>query len=370
LRVLLAFDKFRDSMSAFEVIQAIKSGLLNRKNGLEIEGVELADGGEGSLEIFAKAYDCKLIEVETKDALGKDAKSKIGINLPNSTAVIEMAQHCGIAKVPLAKRNPMKTSSFGLGEAIKHAISFGAKKIILGIGGSATNDGGAGMLYALGYDFLDKEGNSLFPLGGNLYKVSKIIPPNKETKADIIIASDVMNPIIGPNGATYAFGIQKGGTEDTLPILENNIKHYARLVSKMTQSNVEKTDGYGAAGGVPLSACEFLHAKIISGSQLVYQTLGLKSKIDKSDLIITGEGKIDNQTSNGKAISPIIDYAIKMKKKIILVCGIYKPFKSQIFNELTKYQLTAVASELHLDSFEDAQKVSYEVGKRIAKDLI
>ncbi len=369
MNILIACDKFRGSLEGDQVVEQLTIGLLEKLPDAKNETSVLADGGEGSMEIIGTALGAKRIRIQVRDAIGHERETSFFYQEKEKTAILEMAAYIGLATLSSEERNPTHTSSFGLGEAMKKAINLGARKIILGIGGSATNDGGAGVLEALGFQFLNEKGVSFSPVGGNLNEISEIIRPEKDEFGDveITIASDVDNLICGPKGASFTYGMQKGAKENELPELDDNLRHYAELVAGITGSEVFEKSGYGAAGGVALSLCEFLGATLRSGSELIFELLNLKERIKWADVVITGEGKIDHQTAHGKAIAPIIHSA--GEKSIYLVCGIFEKTGDAVLDKLDRFELAKLADELKLDSFSDAKVLAVEAGRRIAQDI-
>jgi len=367
MKCVLAFDKFRGSLSATQVIDAVKEGLLEAAPHLSIVSFPLADGGEGSLEILANAYHCSLRDITTMNAVLQRVDTQVAFNDKTRVAIIEMARHAGLANLPPEARDPMKTSTYGVGEAINQVLDWGAQQIIIGIGGSATNDGGAGMLKALGYQFLTHDHEAVTPRGGNLSTIQHIIPPDKSfASVKITLASDVMNPLVGPEGATYTYAPQKGAADDQLPELEKNLIHLAEKIRQLTGHHAIDIPGYGAAGGFPLCACEMLDAQIKSGSDIIFDIYRMADHIQTADVVITGEGKIDQQTSFGKAISPIIHTSTKYQKELWLVCGV---FSSKELDGYNRIELKKVAQALNRDSFKDAFVLAKEAGRRIATSL-
>ena len=339
MNIVLAFDKFRGSLTAYEALKAIQ-----------------------------EAYDCQLMQIMTQNAVHKPCRSMVAFSERTKIAIIEMAQHVGLARLSTDERNPVKTSSFGVGEAIKQVLNWGAGEIIIGIGGSATNDGGAGVMDALGYQFLNKKGEIIHPAGGNLHTIDRIVMPCSTPNVKITLAGDVINPLSGPNGATFTYGIQKGARKEDLSLLERNLKHLASKVQEISGSNVLNKEGYGAAGGFPLCVCELLGAKIKIGSQLIFHQLKIAEVIKQSSVVITGEGKIDGQTSFGKAITPVIECAGKHGKRAILVCGVYES-EDSFMSRLDRYELSQMALEMNMDSFTHAYLLGTEAGRRIATSL-
>jgi len=225
------------------------------------------------------------------------------------------------------------------------------------------------MLEALGYQFLDEKGEVIHPCGGNLLEIEQIIEPSIPLpKMQITLSSDVLNPLTGPNGATYTYGPQKGARDADLLILEKGLTHLATKVQRSSGKEVFSKKGYGAAGGFPLCACEVLHATIQSGSQLIFEKLGIEGAIKQSEVVITGEGKIDGQTAFGKAITPVLKCAQSHDKERILVCGLYENEDPSI-SRLARYELSKLAPEMNLDSFKHAYLLAFEAGRRIATRL-
>lgn len=370
MNILIACDKFRESLEGKEVSEALKEGILSVQKEAQIRITQIADGGEGSLQVLSDIYHCTPQEIHLTNAVGSSIRSSFGFNPTSKTAILEMASYVGLAELNHDERNPAVASSYGLGQAIDAAVKIGAKHIIIGVGGSASNDGGAGMLRALGFQFLDENQNIIHPAGGNLHSICHIKIPEQPlpTGMQLTIATDVSNPICGPSGATYTYARQKGAPESELEQLEHNMLHFATLIHGISGNDVLQKQGYGAAGGVPLSACELLGALITSGSELIFQGLGLAKSIQESEVVITGEGKIDHQTLNGKAISPIVTSTLEEDKKLFLVCGLYEGSSSEL-DIHSRYELSSLAKELGLDSFQDASQLCFEAGKRIGKSL-
>ncbi|MEM9897349.1 MAG: glycerate kinase, partial [Bacteroidota bacterium] len=248
--------------------------------------------------------------------------------------------------------------------------NLGAKKIIIGIGGSATNDGGAGMLQALGFQFYNSKNNVVIPSGGMLGSIARIEPPSTlPTKGiELILACDVNNPSTGPLGATMVYAKQKGARDKDLEELESGMVHYAQLVEEITNSVVTGVEGFGAAGGVPISACSFLNAELVSGSKLIFDALKMEGAIKNANVVITGEGKIDAQTNYGKAIIPIIECAARMNKNLILVCGVFEEVRNHLA-EITRYELSQIAEKRGMNSFADAYDLCFEIGRQIGFNL-
>jgi len=300
---LLAPDSFKESATAKEISNAMEKGILKVFPDAAITKVPMADGGEGTVQSLVDATGGKFIERRVHGPLENKVNAIYGILGDEKTAVIEMASANGLHLVPKEERNPFKTSTFGTGELMKECLDMGMKKIILGIGGSATNDGGAGMARALGVKFLDNEGNELVNGGKTLIDlksidITKLHP--QLNNCEIIVASDVNNPLTGEEGATSVFGPQKGATAEMVTELDNALQNYAQVIERDLHKNVENISGSGAAGGLGAGLLAFTDATLKSGIEIVIQHTNLENKMKNIDYCFTGEGQIDSQTKFGK----------------------------------------------------------------------
>ncbi|MDF2857977.1 MAG: glycerate kinase [Neobacillus sp.] len=301
---LLAPDSFKESMTAKEVCEAMEIGIKRAIPDAECIHVPMADGGEGTVQSLIDATGGTLIKKEVTGPLGKPVMAQYGILGDGKTSVIEMASASGIHYVTKETKNPLITTTFGTGELIRDCLEKGITDIILGIGGSATNDGGTGMAAALGYKFLDKEGNEL-PLGGgylgelNTIDTSDVNPQLK--KINIIVASDVTNPLCGERGASAVFGPQKGATPEMVQILDKNLRHYGNVVKEQIGIDMIDIPGAGGAGGLGGGLLAFTNATMKKGIEIVIEFTNLKEKLHNVDYCFTGEGGIDFQTKFGKA---------------------------------------------------------------------
>jgi glycerate 2-kinase len=301
---LLAPDSFKESMTAKEVCEAMEIGIKRAIPDAECIHVPMADGGEGTVQSLIDATGGTLIKKEVTGPLGKPVMAQYGILGDGKTGVIEMASASGIHYVTKETKNPLITTTFGTGELIRDCLEKGITDIILGIGGSATNDGGTGMAAALGYKFLDKEGNEL-PLGGgylgelDTIDTSDVNPQLK--KINIIVASDVTNPLCGERGASAVFGPQKGATPEMVQILDKNLRHYGNVVKEQIGIDMIDIPGAGGAGGLGGGLLAFTNATMKKGIEIVIEFTNLKEKLHNVDYCFTGEGGIDFQTKFGKA---------------------------------------------------------------------
>jgi glycerate 2-kinase len=323
LKILLAPDKFKGSLTAAEVCEALEAGLMMDNSGHEIIKLPLADGGEGFSAAIIGPSKAKKYEITVNDPLGRWKPAPYFI-LENGTAIIEMSHASGLHLLGSSERNPLKTNTLGTGELIKSAIENGAKEIIIGIGGSATNDAGMGMATALGYKFLDKNGERLLANGENLKKVVEIISPKIKIWENIAIkvACDVQNPLYGINGAAYVFGPQKGASAQQVKILDEGLRNFSRVVNKHVGKTLHFIEGAGAAGGQGYGILAFLNGTLMAGIDLIIEANHFKEKINGVDLIITGEGKIDQQTLSGKVVAGVCKMAKSQNISVSAICGI------------------------------------------------
>ena len=319
MKILVAIDSFKGSLSSLEAGLAVKDGL---KGLCDVVVKPIADGGEGSVEALADALGATYIDAITQDPLGVKILARYA--LIKDLAILEMASASGLTLINEKQRNPLKTSTYGFGLLIKDAISKGARKFIIGIGGSATNDAGTGMLSALGFEFYDENGALLAGIGENLAKISKISTQNslKELKqCEFLIACDVDNPLFGKNGAAYVYAPQKGADGRMVKELDDGLKSFANAVKTHFDTEHHKLKGAGAAGGLGFGFVSFLNAKLRPGIDIITDEIGLEDEIKKADLVITGEGKMDFQSSMGKTPTGVAKLAKKHKKPVIALAG-------------------------------------------------
>lgn len=323
---VLAPDSFKESMTAKEVCEAMELGIKRAIPDAKCIHVPMADGGEGTVQSLVDATGGILIEKEVTGPLGTPVLAKYGILGDGKTGVIEMASASGIHHVTKDTKNPLITTTLGTGELMRDCIERGISNIILGIGGSATNDGGAGMARALGYSFLDKDGNEL-PLGGGFLNqleridTSAVLPQLKDVS--ILVASDVTNPLCGERGASAVFGPQKGATPEMVTTLDNNLRHYGGIIKQQLGIEVVDVPGAGGAGGLGGGLLAFTNATMRRGIEIVIEYTGLEEQLKQADYCITGEGGIDFQTKFGKAPYGVAQAAKRVNKqmKVIALAG-------------------------------------------------
>jgi glycerate kinase len=321
MRVLIAPDKFKGSLSAQEAADAIASGLAQFP-GIIAGCCPVADGGEG----FADALAARAEKVDgVRDPLGRPLTARCGW-VDAETAVIEMSEASGFHRLAALERNPWMTSTFGTGQIIVHAASRGAGRVLVGLGGSATNDAGAGVAAALGWQFLTSDGEPVEAKPANFLAIERIEPPEEERPLPRIVAAcDVRNPLLGPNGASRVYARQKGADDRMIEHLEMALEHLADLVADQLGIDYRNLPGAGAAGGLGYGLATFCEASLEPGFPLVAEAFGLEARIASSDLVITGEGRLDSQTLYGKAPVEVARMAKKHGKPVALICGHCEP---------------------------------------------
>jgi len=324
MKIIIAPDSFKGNLSALEVAKLIEKGVRRVYPGAKIIKIPMADGGEGTVKSLVDATKGKIIRKEVTGPLGKRIKASYGILGDKKTAIIEMASASGLPLVPKKKRNPLLTTTYGTGELIRDALDKGSRKIIVGIGGSATVDGGAGMAQALGVRLLDKKGREIGFGGGalgNLESIDVSKMDERIKKTEVLVASDVDNPLTGPKGAAKVYAPQKGATPSMVERLEKNLKRYASIIKRDLKKDIKDIPGTGAAGGLGAGLIAFLDAKIRLGVDIVIETVGLEKRLKDADLVITGEGKMDSQTIYGKTPIGVAKLAKKHKIPVVAIVG-------------------------------------------------
>ena len=325
MKFVLAPDSFKESMTAKEVCQAMENGIRKVLPDAKIISVPMSDGGEGTMDSLIDATNGQKYAVKVTEPLGTPVTAHYGILGDQKTAIIEMAEASGLSYVPQDKRTPAtikKTTTFGTGELINAALKHDVTRVIIGLGGSSTNDGGSGMAQAIGVKFFDHNDHEITQKlgGGDLKQITRIDtidinPKIKKTK--FLLASDVTNPLTGTNGASYVFGPQKGADQATAKELDENLSHYAKIISQ----NIAQTPGSGAAGGLGAGLLAFTHAKIYPGVKLVANEVHLAEKIKEADYVFTGEGGTDFQTQFGKTPYGVAQIAKKYDVPVISLAG-------------------------------------------------
>ena len=324
LVIVLAPDSFKESMTAKEVCEAMERGIRKANSQIRCIHVPMADGGEGTMQSLVDATGGRVYSKEVVGPLGNNVVAEYGILGNGEIGVIEMASASGIHLVDSEKRNPLITTTFGTGQLIKACLDKGVKKLLIGIGGSATNDGGAGFIQALGGRLLDENGDDLSYGGGALAKLHTIDLSNLDERLKYVsveVACDVNNPLCGKEGASYVFGPQKGATREMIEILDQNLSHYAEVIKEQLGKDVISKAGAGAAGGLGAGLMAFLDVKLKSGIEMVIEYANLEEKVRDADMVWTGEGSIDFQTQYGKTPLGVAMIAKKYNKPVISLAG-------------------------------------------------
>ncbi|EKF9477771.1 glycerate kinase [Vibrio cholerae] len=324
MKVVIAPDSFKESLTAKQVCDAIQAGLARVWHDAKFVAIPVADGGEGTVQSLVDATQGRLVEVKVMGPQGKRVEAFYGMLGDNQTAVIEMAAASGLHHVPLAQRDPKLTTSFGTGELIRHALDQGVTKLIIGLGGSATNDGGVGMLAALGARFTNADGDPIQLTGGGLRELTHIdlqdVDPRLQN-CDILVACDVNNPLCGDKGASAVFGPQKGATPEDVQLLDGALRQFGLLTEKVTGKMVLESAGAGAAGGMGAALLAYTQAILRPGIEIVLETVQLAHQVSDADLVITGEGRIDSQTVHGKTPMGVAKVAKRFDVPVLALCG-------------------------------------------------
>ena len=368
MKIVVAPDSFKESMSAKEVCDSIEKGLLSVSREWEIVKVPMADGGEGTLEALVDATNGKIFNEKTLNPLGEEITSQFGILGGKNIAIIEMASTSGLELISSEKRNPYITTTYGTGQLMLQALEQNVEEIILGIGGSATNDGGAGMLQALGAKLLDKNGDEIGFGGYELSKLNKIDFSNLDKrlkKVKILVACDVTNPLTGENGSSYIFGKQKGATPEMIEVLDKNLLHYSEIIKRDLGFDVNNIPGAGAAGGLGAGLLT-LGAILKKGIEIVIEANELDKRIQGADLVITGEGSIDGQTRFGKTPYGVVSVAKKYNIPTITLAGNV----GKDIDILYDYGFDTIFSIMQgVDTLENALKNGKDNIERTAKNI-
>ena len=324
MHIVIAPDSFKESLSALEAANAIEAGFREIYPDASYVKIPVADGGEGTVEAMIAATDGRRVNLRATGPLGQPVDAFYGLTGGDVIAVIEMAAASGLELVPAGARDPLRATSRGTGELILAALDAGARRFILGVGGSATNDGGAGMLQALGVGLFDANGAPLPPGGAALSALARIDVAQRDPRiAECVfeVACDVSNPLVGPAGASAIFGPQKGATPAMVAQLDANLRHFAAIIARDVGLAVADVPGAGAGGGIAAAMLAFLNGRLRPGSEIVADAVGLDAQVAVADLVITGEGRIDSQTVNGKTPIGVARVAARHNKPVIAIGG-------------------------------------------------
>lgn len=369
MRILIAPNAMKGSLTADEFANAIEEGLLKADQSLEVIKRPLADGGDGTTALLIKALNGIFVPVEVSDPLNRKIQSRFGWLADSKCAILEMAEASGLDLLTSAELNPMIASSFGTGELINAALEHGAKKIILGIGGSATVDGGLGMLMALGFSATDSAGHEV-PLGGNglvsLAQLSSKQMNKRFSECKIVVATDVKNVLLGPHGAAQVYGPQKGADAQMVVSLEKGLSNFLSILESQSGLKLKETIGGGAAGGIALPLMAYFNARVINGASLVIELLGILDELKKADLVITGEGSLDVQTVNGKGPAAIALAAREAGVPVLAIGGLINDQASMLFDGMFSIVNRPMElSDAMANAYELTASLSFELGKVI-----
>jgi len=368
MKILIAPDSFKNSLSSLQVARNIAKGLsaCTVSNTLDINIQQLSDGGEGALNIFLDDSSFKIQEVWALNPIGENIKSLYLINPEKKVAFIEMAQISGLELLSEEYKNPKRTTSYGVGQLILHAYKKGIREFVISVGGSATNDGGAGMLSALGIDFSGIKNKTIS--NADLINLNNVSLENVKIRdCKFKILTDVNNPLLGNNGATQIYAKQKGATKTDIIELENNLINFADIIEKFTHKKFRDEKGMGAAGGIAFGFKSFFDVEIVSGISEIMKFCDLEKKIKEADLIITGEGSIDFQSLNGKLISGVANLCKQNNKPFILIGGKID------YNIIKKYYnlgcISAFSIQDRPQSIDDSIKRAPELLENLGKNI-
>ncbi len=366
MKILVAPNSMKGSLSAFDFAEIVEKALLDHSSDFLVRKVPVADGGDFTGEILGRAINAERIKLMVHGPLGNLTGS--GYFISGKTAIIEMADASGMKLIDSKDLNPMKTSSFGTGELISDAVLRGCTEILLAVGGSATVDGGTGMLTALGFTITDGKGDKIPGTGAGLTEAADVLLPEKIPEVSVKIICDVNNPLLGISGAANVFGPQKGATPEMAVSLENGLKNWAGILEKKSGKALSELPGTGAAGGIAVPLLSFFNAEIVPGAEFILSLLNFEEHVKWADLVITGEGKIDSQTLNNKAPFAVAQWAKKQNKPVIAVGGLAENLNSDVFDRIYSISDEYMSLEYAL---KNAGKLLYsrilEIADRIGK---
>lgn len=375
MKIILAPDSFKQGLCALDVATALEAGIRRVLPQAECVKVPMADGGEGTVDAMVAATGGRRLHKLVMGPLGERVRAVYGLLGGGNTAVIEMAAASGLPLVPANKRNPLKTTSFGTGELIRAALGKGARRVIIGIGGSATNDGGAGMAQALGVRFCDKSGAALADgaAGGMLRRIHSIDLGQRIdlSRIEVLVACDVHNTLVGKSGAAAVYGPQKGASAAQVAALDRNLRHFGRLIERDLGLKVLTLKGGGAAGGLGAGLAAFAQGQLRSGIELVIDTVGLSRHLSGADLVITGEGRIDAQTVFGKTPAGVAAAARRQRIPVVAVGGGLADDARKVFAHGIDALESAIVRDMDLAvAMRYSRKYLRDAGERIAKWIV
>lgn len=375
MRVLIAPDSFKGSLSAADVAKSLATGWLKFRPNDTVEQVPIADGGEGTVDVLVRAWGGRLTNVEVTGPLGDPVRAHFGISPNGKTAVIEMAAASGLPLLDKAHLNPLVTTTYGTGELIRAALDAGARHIIVGVGGSATNDGGAGMARALGVRLLDASGAELPPGGAALLHLDRVDVSRLDERVQqtqFVVAADVDNPLVGRRGASHVFGPQKGASPDDVNLLDRALTRYAHIVDESlpleTRSSLKDLPGAGAAGGLAAGLVAFCGATLRSGADVVLEILDLEGRVRAADVVITGEGHLDGQSAFGKAPFAVAQMGQRWQTPVIAVAGALGSGSEELYEHGIAAAVAIAPGPIDAEeSIERAAHLLVQCGERVAR---
>ncbi|MEH7224125.1 glycerate kinase [Bacillus sp. JJ1566] len=362
MKIIIAPDSFKGSVTAMEAALSIEKGIKNAFPNAETRLIPVADGGEGTMENLVSSTKGHKVAVTVTGPLGKPVEAFFGVLGDNETCIIEMASASGLDLISRSERNPLTATTYGTGELIKKALDEGYRNFVLAIGGSATNDGGVGMLQALGMQVLDKSGNDIGFGGGALNQIHEVLMHNFDKRiheSHFLIASDVENPLVGDEGASHVFGPQKGATDEMVLLLDHNLTHWGNIVEQLTGIRLHDMPGAGAAGGIGGAFQAFFPSTMKRGIDVVIQYSKLEENLKNADLVITGEGQVDFQTAFGKTPMGVAQTAKRLSIPTIIIAGSI----GERIQTLYQYGIIGVFSIIN-------RPISLEVAMQESKELL
>ncbi|MGY3718249.1 glycerate kinase [Sutcliffiella cohnii] len=373
MKIVIAPDSFKGSISSMEATQIISQAIKDFDHQIEVVEIPMADGGEGTVEALLQTIGGEKITCKVEDPLGRPIEASYGWLDGHKTAIIETASASGLPLLTDAELNPLETSSFGTGQLMKDALDKGAEKVILGLGGSATVDAGVGLFQALGFIALDHGGNKIDRVGGRLHDIhnidiSKLDPRLQQVK--VIVASDVTSPLLGENGAVYMFGPQKGVKSEQLPQFEMGMEHFLQVMKNVTKHDYSLYPGSGAAGGIGFTLLSLIEVEFQSGLDLVVEMTDFRGHLETADLVITGEGKIDGQSIMGKVPVGISRIAKEVGVPVVAIAGSIGEKTDKLEQEGIHTVLSIVDGPTSLEAaMSNGHSLLYETMKRIMRLL-
>jgi len=373
MNILIAPDSFKDCLSAREVALNIEAGIRRAMPAANIKMLPLADGGEGTVEALVEATGGEIINVVVHDPLMRSINSFFGVLGDIKTAIIEMAAASGIELLKENDRNPWLTSTYGTGELINHALDMNCEKLVIGVGGSSTNDAGTGMAQALGVRFLDNTGGEVAAGGGNLGQIAVIDMSGLDkrlSRCKILVACDVDNPFYGPRGAALTYALQKGADKEMAKKLDDNMRHFADKISEILGISIQNIKGAGAAGGLAGGLMAFLKAELKPGFEVIKDIINLENEIRKADIVVTGEGKIDSQTQFGKVPFGVARIAARHKKPVIAIAGSLGDKADELYEKIFDLIIPLARNPSDIeDAIKNADKLIRDTAETIFRQI-